>query len=80
MECNCNKAQEIDPGNKGNKKLYVRQKCMLRHKQGNTTKAKCQVRDKAMKTKVTNMLRGKERKKEYVCKVKQRQMKKIYIH
>ena len=25
------------------------------------------------------MLRGKERKKEQICKVKQRQMKKIYI-
>ena len=35
-----------------------------------------------MKTKLTNMLRGKERKKrkkEQICKVKQRQMKKIYI-
>ena len=33
--------------------------------------------------KLTNMLRGKERKKrkkEQICKVKQRQMKKIYIH
>ena len=39
--------------------------------------------NKAMKTKVTNVLRGKEinkRKKEQICKVKQRQMKKIWVH
>ena len=30
----------------------------------NKTKARCQVGNKAMKTKLTNMLRGKERKKE----------------
>ena len=29
----------------------------------NQTKARCQVGNKAMKTKLTNMLRGKERKK-----------------
>ena len=29
----------------------------------NKTKARCQVRNKAMKTKLTNMLRGKKRKK-----------------
>ena len=49
----------------------------------NKIKARCQVRNKAMKMKLTNMLRGKEgkkRKKEWICKVKQRQMKKIYIH
>ena len=32
-----------------------------------------------MKTKLTNMLRGKKRKKKQICKVKQEQMKKIYI-
>ena len=34
-----------------------------------------------MKIKLTNTLRGKERKKrKKLCKVKQRQMKKIYMH
>jgi len=36
-----------------------------------------------MKTKLTNMLRGKERKKrkkESICKAKWRYMKTIYIH
>ena len=46
----------------------------------NKTKARCQVGNKALKRKLTNMLRGKERKKEQICKVKQRQIKKIYIH
>ena len=49
----------------------------------NKTKARCQVETKAMKTKLTNMLRGKEgkkRKKEQICKVKQKYMKKIYTH
>ena len=31
----------------------------------NKTKARCQVGNKAMKTKLTNMLRGKERKNRY---------------
>ena len=31
----------------------------------NQTKARCQVGNKAMKTKLTNMLRGKERKNRY---------------
>ena len=39
----------------------------------------CQVVNKAMITKLTNMLRGKKRKKKQICKVKQEQMKKIYI-
>ena len=49
----------------------------------NKTKVSCQLGNKAMKIKLTNMLRGKERKKrkkEQICKVKQRQAKKIYIH
>ena len=33
-----------------------------------------------MKTKLTNMLRGKKRKNEQIFKVKKRQMKKIYMH
>ena len=47
------------------------------------TKAQVENKTKAMKAKLTNMLRGKERKKrkkEQICKVKQRQIKKIYIH
>ena len=43
------------------------------------TKTRCQVGNKAMKTNLTNLLRGKgrnKRKKEQICKVKQRQ---IYI-
>ena len=46
----------------------------------NQTKARCQVGNKAMKTKLTHMLKGKERKKGKICKVKQQQMKKfMYI-
>ena len=33
------------------------------------TKARCQVGNKAMRTKLTNMLRGKERKKEQIYRV-----------
>ena len=39
----------------GNQRLYLPVK--------NKTKAKCQLGNKAMKIKLTNMLRGKERKK-----------------
>ena len=56
-----NKVQQIDLANKGNKKLYF----PVRHKLENKTKARCQVGNKAMKTKLTNMLRGKERKNRY---------------
>ena len=56
--------------NKGNQKLYlpVKNKTNLstdwgKKKQNKTRKARCQVGNKAMKTKLTNMLRGKERKK-----------------
>jgi len=45
----------------------------LKHKLENKTKARCQLGNKAMKIKLTNMFRGKERKKrrkEYICKVK----------
>ena len=41
------------------------------------------IANKAMKIKLTNMLRGKERKKrkkEQICKVKYGQINKIYIH
>ena len=48
----------------------------------NNTEARCQVRNKAKKLKITNILRLKERKKrkkEQICKVKQRQIRFIYI-
>ena len=35
------------------------------HKLENKAKARCQVGNKAMKTKLTNILRGKESKKKY---------------
>ena len=71
----------MDLVNKGNQKLYlsVKNKTNL----STNSKTKLKVGNKEMKTKLTNMLRGKERKKrkkEQICKVKQRQMKKIYIN
>ena len=38
---------------------------------------------KTMKAKLTNMFRGKERKKrnkEWICKSKQRQIKNVYVY
>ena len=50
------------------------------HKLENKTKERCQVGNKAMKIKLANMLRGKERKTGQICKVKKRQTKRfIYI-
>ena len=49
--------------NKGNQKLYLPVKSKTKYKLENKAKAKCQVGNKAMKTKLTNILRGKERKK-----------------
>ena len=49
--------------NKGNQKLYLSEEHKLKHKLGKKTIAKCQLGKKAMKIKVKNMLRGKERKK-----------------
>jgi len=47
-------------------KNYIYQlRTKLKHKLENKTKTKCQVGNKAMKTKLTNMLRGKERKNRY---------------
>ena len=47
-------------------KNYIYQlRTKLKHKLENKTKARCQVWNKAMKTKLTNMLRGKERKNRY---------------
>ena len=80
-QSNKNKVQQTDLANKGNKKLYVPVKYKTEAQTGEKKlKARCQVRNKAMKTKLTNMLRGKVRKKKQICKVKQRQMNKIYIY
>ena len=52
--------------NKGNKKkiiFIIKEQNYLKHKLENKTKARSQVVNKAMKTKLTNMLTGKERKK-----------------
>jgi len=53
--------------NKGNKKFYLplKNKANLSTNWKNKIKARCQMRNKAMKTKLTNMLRGKERKNRY---------------
>ena len=48
---------------KGNKKLHLPVK-KLKHRLENKTRARCKVGNKAMKTKLTNMLGGKEIKKE----------------
>ena len=45
--------------NKGNQKLHLPVKNKTKHKLENKTKSRCQVGNKAMKTKLTNMLRGK---------------------
>ena len=79
---NKNKVQQIDSVNKRNQKLYLPEQNQPKHKLENKTKARCQLGKKAKKIKLTNMLRGmerKKRKKEYICKVKQRQIK-IYIY
>ena len=39
---------------------------LLKHKLENKTKARCQLGNKAMKIKLTNMLRRKERKNRYL--------------
>ena len=55
-------------------KNYIHQlRTKLKHKLENKTKARCQVGNKAMKTKLTKQLRGKEKrkgKKEQICRVK----------
>ena len=67
-QSNKNKVQQIDPANKGNKKLYLtsEEQNELKHKLENKTKARCQVWNKARKTKLTNMLerKGKKEKKD----------------
>ena len=44
----------------------------------NKTKARCQLWNKAMKIKLTSMLRGKKRKEEQICKVKQVDKEDLY--
>ena len=49
--------------NKGNQKFYLPEKKLSKAQTENKTKARCQQGNKAMKIELTNMLRGKERKK-----------------
>ena len=56
-QSNQKKAQQIDLANKGNQKLNLPEQNQLKHKLGNKTKARCQLGNRAMKIKVTNMLR-----------------------
>ena len=63
---NKNKVQQIDPVNKRNQKLYLPEQNQPKHKLEDKTKAMCQVGNKAMKTKLINMLNGKEGKKERI--------------
>ena len=61
-QSNKNQVQQTDPANKGNQNYTYQLRTKLQHKLENKTKARCQVGNKAMKRKLTNMLRGKERK------------------
>ena len=56
-QSNKNKVQLIDLANKGNQKLNLPEQNQLKHKLGNKTKARCQLGNRAMKIKVTAMLR-----------------------
>ena len=49
----------MDLVNKGNQKLYLPEQNFIKHKLENKTKARCQLGKKAMKIKLTNMLRLK---------------------
>ena len=62
---NKNQVQQIDPVNKRNQKSYLPEQNQPKHKLENKTKARCQQWNKAMKIKLTNMLRGKKRKNRY---------------
>ena len=50
--------------------IYQLRTKLAKHKLENKTEESYQVGNKAVKTKLTNMLRRKERKKEKMCKVK----------
>ena len=52
--------------NKGNQKLYLPEQNELKNKLENKTKARCQLGNKAMKIKLTKMLRGKKKRKERI--------------
>ena len=56
------KVKQIDLGKKEIKNYIYQLRTKLKHKLENKSKARCQVENKAMKIKLTNMLRGKERK------------------
>ena len=57
----------FDLANKGNKNCIFQLRTKLTKAQtGKENKARGHVGNKAMKTKLTNMLRGKERKNSYV--------------
>ena len=45
--------------------IYQLRTKLIKHKLENKTKARCQMENKATKTKLTNILRGKERKNRY---------------
>ena len=62
--------------------IYQLRKKLTKAQTRKHTKARCQVENKAMKTKLTNMLRGKERKerkKEQICKLNRGSWRFIYI-
>ena len=61
---NKNKVQQIDPVNKRNQKLYLPEQNQAKRKLENKTRAQCQLGNKALKLKVTTLLRGEERKKQ----------------
>ena len=48
------------------KPKFLSTRTKLTKAQTEKTKARCKLGNKAMKVKLTNMLRGKERKKEYI--------------
>jgi len=62
-ESNKNKVWQIAPTTKEIKNYIYKLRTKLKHKPENETETRCQVGNKAMKTILTSMLRGKERKK-----------------
>jgi len=78
---NKNIVQSVNPENKGNQKWYLPIKKKSKHKVEKKTTARNHVGKKAMKTKLTNMLRGRERKerKNRYTKLKRDRWRFIYI-
>ena len=69
-QSNKNKVQLIDLANKGNQNyIYQLSTKLIKAQTESKTKARCQVGNKAMKTKLTGMLRGQERKKNRHAKL-----------